>query len=119
MSESHPLNSMLTSVNSFGTKTTKIHLTSMSKGALNEMVSTELSLLPRITRPLANILHHKTKGSPLFVKQVMMELFKQRLLYPSLSRRRWVWETNKILDMKIPDNVATFITNTFDHLPFE
>eukprot|EP00984_Skeletonema_dohrnii_P017117 scaffold7724_cov147-Skeletonema_dohrnii-CCMP3373.AAC.1 len=119
MSESHPLNSMLTSVNSFGTKTTKIHLTSMSKGALNEMVSTELSLLPRITRPLANILHHKTKGSPLFVKQVMMELFKQRLLYPSLSRRRWVWETNKILDMKIPDNVATFITNTFDRLSFE
>eukprot|EP00984_Skeletonema_dohrnii_P010473 scaffold4074_cov85-Skeletonema_dohrnii-CCMP3373.AAC.2 len=120
MSESHPLNSMLTSVSSLcGTKTTKIQLTSMSKEALNEMVSTELSLLPRITRPLANILHHKTKGSPLFVKQVMMELYKQRLLYPSLSRRRWVWETNKILDMKIPDNVATFITNTFDHLSFE
>ena len=119
MSESHPLNFMLTTVNTFGTKTTKIQLTSMSKDALNEMVSTELSLLPRITCPLANILHHKTKGSPLFVKQVMMELYKQRLLYPSLSHRRWVWETNKILDMKIPENVATFITKSFDHLPPE
>eukprot|EP00984_Skeletonema_dohrnii_P023648 scaffold12752_cov68-Skeletonema_dohrnii-CCMP3373.AAC.1 len=119
ISESHPLNTMLTSMNCFGTETAKIQLTSMSKEALNEMVSTELSLLPRITRPLANILHHKTKGSPLFVKQVMMELYKQRLLYPSLSRRRWVWQTNKILDMKIPDNVATFITNTFDRLSFE
>ena len=87
MSESHPLNLMLTSVSSFGTRTTKLHLTPLSKGALNEMVSTELSLLPHITRPLANILHHKTKGSPLFVKQVMLELYKQRLLYPSLSRR--------------------------------
>ena len=120
MSETHPLNLMLTSMNSLcGTKTTKIHVTSMSKDALNEMVSTELSLLPRITRPLADILHHKTKESPLFVKQVMMELYKQRLLYPSLSRHRWVWEADKILDMKIPDNVASFITNSFDRLPLE
>ncbi|KAK1746027.1 putative ATPase [Skeletonema marinoi] len=79
--------------------------------------------LPALSRPLANILHHKTKGNPLFVKQVMLELYKQRLLYPSLSRRRWrwrwVWEADKILDMKIPENVATFITNSFDRLPFE
>jgi hypothetical protein len=120
MGESHPLNLMLMNVNSLcGTRTTKICLTSMSKSALNEMVSNELSLLPRITRPLANILHHKTKGSPLFVQQLMMELYKQRLLYPSLSCRRWVWEADKILEMKIPENVATFIIHSFDRLPFE
>jgi predicted ATPase len=117
MGNSHPLNLMLSSVSTFGTKTTKIHLTPMSKDAVNKMVSTTLSLLPRITRPFANILHHKTKGSPLFVKQLMVELYKQRLLYPSLSRRRWVWEADKILDMKIPENVATFITKSFNRLP--
>jgi predicted ATPase len=119
MSETHPLNLMLSSVSSFGTKTTKIHLTSLSKGALNVMVSAALSLLPRITRPFADILHHKTKGSPLFVKQVMMELYKRRLLYLSLSCRRWVWEADKILEMKIPENVATFITKSFNRLPPE
>jgi hypothetical protein len=119
MGETHALNLLLSSVSSFGTKTTKIHLSSMSKGAVNKMVSTTLSLLPRITRPFADILHHKTKGSPLFVKQVMMELYKQRLLYPSLSRRRWVWEADKILDMKIPENVASFITKSLDRLPRE
>jgi predicted ATPase len=119
ISETHPLNLLLSSVSSFGTKTTKIHLTHLSKGAVNTMVSTTLSLLPRITRPFANILHHKTKGSPLFVKQVMMELYKQRLLFPSLSRRRWVWEADKILDMKIPENVAAFIAKSLDRLPPE
>ncbi len=117
MNDMHPLNLMLSSLNSLcGMKTTKINLTPMSNGDVNEMVSSTLSLMPRITRPLANILHHKTKGSPLFVKQVMMELCSQRLLYPSLSRRRWVWEADKILDMKIPENVATFITKSFDRL---
>ncbi len=118
MNDMHPLNLMLSSLNSLcGIKTTNINLTPMSNGDVNEMLSSTLSLLPRITRPLANILHHKTKGSPLFVKQVMMELCSQRLLYPSLSRRRWVWEADKILDMKIPENVATFITKSFDRLP--
>ncbi|KAL7493748.1 hypothetical protein ACHAWT_002658, partial [Skeletonema menzelii] len=112
MSETHPLNLMLSS-------TTKIHLTPLSKGALNEMLSTTLSLLPRITRPLADILHHKTKGSPLFVKQVMMELYNQRLLSPSLPRRRWVWEADEILDMKIPEHVAAFIAKSFGRLPSE
>eukprot|EP00985_Skeletonema_marinoi_P013401 scaffold6628_cov173-Skeletonema_marinoi.AAC.2 len=120
MGETHPLFDMLSTVNSLcGTKTTKIHLTPMSKGDLNEMVSATLNLLPRITRPLADMLHHRTKGSPLFVKQVMMDLHKQRLLYPSLSRRRWVWEFDKILEMKIPENVAAFITKSFDRLPSE
>jgi len=120
MSETHPLNLMLSSMNTlYGIKTTEINLTPMSKDALNDMLATTLSLLSRITRPLANILHHKTNGSPLFVKQVMMELCNQRLLYPSLSRRRWVWEADKILEMKIPENVATFITDSFDRLPSE
>jgi hypothetical protein len=92
VNEEHPLTSMLTSMGTFGTKTTKICLTSMSKDTVNEMVSTTLSLLPRLTRPLANILHHKTKGSPLFIEQLMTELYKQRLLYPSLIRRRWIWD---------------------------
>ncbi len=118
MNDMHPLNLMLSSVKTlYGLETTNINLAPMSRDALNEMLSSTLSLLPRITRPLANILHHKTKGSPLFVKQVMMELCSQRLLYPSLSRRRWVWDADKIIDMKIPDNVATFITKSFDRLP--
>lgn len=115
----HPLNLVISSVNSFGIKMTNIRLTSMSENAVNEMVSTTLSLLPRITRPFAKILHHKTNGSPLFMNQVMMELYKQRLLYPSLPRRRWVWEANKILDMSIPENVADFIAKSLDRLPSE
>eukprot|EP00986_Skeletonema_menzelii_P014495 scaffold9666_cov132-Skeletonema_menzelii.AAC.6 len=119
LGSTHPLNLVPSSISGFGVKMTKIHLSPLSKRALNEMVSTVLSLLPRITRPLAAILHHKTKGSPLFVKQVMIDLYKQQLLYPSLSRRRWDWDADKILEMKIPENVAAFIAKSFDQLPSE
>jgi predicted ATPase len=119
MNDQHPLTIMLSSVGNFGTKTTKIQLTSMDKDTVNKMLSTTLALLPRLTRPLADILHHKTKGSPFFVKQLMIELCKQQLLYPSLLRRRWVWDANRIRDMEIPENVAIFITKSFDRLPPE
>jgi hypothetical protein len=119
MSEAHPLSLMLSSVGNFGIKTTKILLTSISKDIVNKMVSATLSLLPRLTRPLSNIIHHKTKGSPFFIKQLMVDLNKQRLLYPSLIRRRWVWESDKIRDMEIPENVAIFITKSFNCLPSE
>eukprot|EP00984_Skeletonema_dohrnii_P019052 scaffold9047_cov76-Skeletonema_dohrnii-CCMP3373.AAC.2 len=55
VNEEHPLTLMLSSLETFGTKTTNIMLTSMSKETVNEMVSTTLSLLPRLTRPLADI----------------------------------------------------------------
>ena len=48
-----------------------------------------------------------------------MELCSQRLLYPSFPGRRWVWEADKILDMKIPENVANLIAKSFGRLPSE
>ena len=115
--EKHPLTVMLSSLQTFGTRTTDIMLTSMTSKNVNEMLSHSLSLLPRITRPLSDILYHKTKGNPFFIKQLVMELRKRRLLHLSLSRRRWVWETDKIRDMEIPENVATFILESFYCLP--
>ncbi len=119
MDESHPLFLMLSSISNFGIKTTKIVLTSMSEETVNKMVSTTLSLLPRLTQPLASLIHQKAKGSPLFTKQLMVELNKRRILYPSLTRRRWIWECDKIRDMEVPDNVDCFIKKSFNRLPSE
>jgi predicted ATPase len=110
---------MFSSLDEFGIKTTTIHLSPMTKEIVNEMVSTELSLLPRLTQPLSDMLHHKTKGNPLFVNQLMMNLNRQRLLCPSLSRRRLVWDSDEIRDMEIPENVAVFITKSLDRLPLD
>ena len=119
MNESHPWSLMLSSITDFGIKTTKILLASMGEDTVNEMVSTILSLLPRLTRPLSSIIHQKTKGSPFFIKQLMVELNKRRMLYPSLTRRRWIWECDKIRDFEVPENVDLFINKSFNQLPSE
>ena len=94
-----------------------IKLDCMDEHMLNTMVSETLCLLPRLTRTLSNIIFHKTKGGLLFVSRLMRSLSKEGLLRPSLSRRRWEWDKEKIECKKSPDDVAMFLKNSIRELP--
>ena len=62
MKEGDPFILWLPSLDAFALET--IRLESLSKEGVNELLSETLHLFPRITRPLASILHHKTRGNP-------------------------------------------------------
>ncbi|KAL7528135.1 hypothetical protein ACHAXR_007195, partial [Thalassiosira sp. AJA248-18] len=46
----------------------------------------------------------------------MVSLCKDGLVWLSLSRRRWVWDEEKIQSRKLPDDVAAFLTATIEKL---
>ncbi len=93
-----------------------INLDCMDEHTLNTMISETLCLSPRLTRTLSKVMYHKTKGNPLFVSRLMRSLNKEGLLRLSLSRRRWEWDTKKILSRKLPDDVAIFLTESLGEL---
>eukprot|EP00573_Skeletonema_grethae_P004439 CAMPEP_0201694914 /NCGR_PEP_ID=MMETSP0578-20130828/7019_1 /ASSEMBLY_ACC=CAM_ASM_000663 /TAXON_ID=267565 /ORGANISM="Skeletonema grethea, Strain CCMP 1804" /LENGTH=1341 /DNA_ID=CAMNT_0048180665 /DNA_START=152 /DNA_END=4177 /DNA_ORIENTATION=- len=97
----------------------KIKLDCMGEHTLNAMVSETLRLSPRLTRTLSNVMYHKTKGNPLFVSRLMRSLSNEGLLRPSLSRRRWEWDTKEIRSRRLPDDVAMFLTDSLEELPKE
>ncbi|KAK1741315.1 putative AAA ATPase, partial [Skeletonema marinoi] len=97
-------------------RSTDVKLDCMDEETLTTMVSETLCLLPRLTRCLSSIIYRKTKGNPLFVSQLMISLGKEGLLRPSLSRRRWEWDKEKIQFQKLPDDVAMFFTNSIEAL---
>jgi len=47
----------------------------------------------------------------------MLSLSKDGLLRPSLRRRRWEWDEEKILCLNLPDDVAEFLTHSIEALP--
>jgi len=63
------------------------------------------------------MIHHKTKGNPLFVSRLLLSLSKEGLLRPSLSLRRWEWDKEKIQCQKLPDDIVIFLTNLIRVLP--
>eukprot|EP00804_Cyclotella_cryptica_P021186 CCRYP_001485-RA/>CCRYP_001485-RA protein AED:0.02 eAED:0.02 QI:1/1/1/1/1/1/2/1352/1114 len=117
MSSHHLFWKMIDNVRSFGFKTTLVKLECMDIRTVNTFLSTLLHLPPRLVRSLSNIVHHKTKGNPLFVSRLLISLNREGLLRLSLTRHRWEWDEEKIQSRKLSDDVATFFVDSINKLP--
>ena len=113
----HPVWELVCNAEQCDVSFSRLKLDCMGEETLNAMVSETLCILPRLTRTLSNIIYRKTKGNPLFVSQLMLSLSKKSLLFPSLNRRQWEWDIDKIMSQKLPDDVALFLTNSIVDLP--
>jgi predicted ATPase len=107
MKDDSPFNSWLTSIPQHTLR--RIHVTNLNEDDVNTLVSDALQLFPRLTRPLSLILHHKTRGNPLFLSQLLASLREEGYLYLSLNPCRWVWDIDKIFDLQIADNVLALL----------
>jgi predicted ATPase len=87
----------------------RIHLTNLNEDVANTLISDALQLFPRLTRPLSSVLHHKTRGNPLFLTQLLASLREEGHLRLRLSPCRWTWDLDQIVDMKISDNVLELL----------
>jgi predicted ATPase len=95
----------------------KIKLESFTPDAVNNLMSETLHLSPRLTRPLSSILHHKTRGNPLFLKQLLDSLTEQGLIYINMKRQRWCWDLDKIIELEISNDVLALLMNDVQRLP--
>jgi len=95
----------------------KIKLNNMNIEGVNSLVSDALHLSPRITRQLSEVLHHKTMGNPLFVRQLLASLTAQGYIYVDMSQPRWAWDLNKIADQEISESVLALLVDEMERLP--
>ena len=94
-----------------------MNLQNISVDGANNLLSDALHLSPRITRPLASIVHHKTQGNPLFLRQLLESLKCQGYIYLNLSPPRWAWDYEKIVNLEISSNVLAFLIKDIQRLP--
>eukprot|EP00804_Cyclotella_cryptica_P025420 CCRYP_017200-RA/>CCRYP_017200-RA protein AED:0.17 eAED:0.17 QI:0/0.83/0.57/1/0.83/0.71/7/325/1615 len=113
----HPVLKMIENVQSLGVTARTVKLECMDRDVVTKMLSHLLCLFPRLVRSFSDIVHHKTKGNPLFFSQFMLSLNRDGLLYLSLSHRRWEWDEEKIMSRSLPDDVAVLFSQRIDKLP--
>jgi len=116
MSENHPVWNMKETVEQTGVNTRIFELSSIDNNTVNSMISDLLCLFPRRTRRLADIIHLKTRGNPLFLSRLLVSLGENGLLRFSLSRRRWSWDEAKIRSLRTPDDVGKFLARSIENL---
>ena len=78
---------------------------SLNVDSLNLMISDALCMVPRLTRPLTQIVADKTSGSPFFATEFLETLVNRSLLHHSESEGRWLWDEERITSSNITDNV--------------
>ena len=95
----------------------ELKLDNMNVEGVNSLISDSLHLSPRITRPLSTVLHHKTMGNPLFVRQLLASLTGQGYIYVDLSQPRWTWDLKKITEQEISESVLALLVKDMKRLP--
>jgi len=108
-------NAWLYSISSFPVKV--ITLKEISPGSVTSILSDSLHLSPRLTRPLASVLHHKTRGNPLFLRQLIELLREQGLIFIDWSHTRWTWDLNKIINTELHSDVLALLVSEMQGLP--
>ena len=83
-------------VSSNGTLSVSVELKNIDANMPENVISELLCLPPRLVKPLASIVHSKTKGLPLFVSEMLRALNRDGLLQVDFSSQHWVWDQDKI-----------------------
>ncbi len=65
---------------------------------------------------LAELCLEKTAGNPFFLNQFIRTLYQEKLIHFERQRGYWEWETGKISELKIADNVIDLLTRKIGSL---
>ena len=119
MSGGHSFWEMMDGIKAVGVNATQIKLNCMNGETLKAVVSDILCISPRLVESLSSIIFTRTRGNVLYFLQFLMLLYHNRFLYINLSRQRWAWDEDKIVSVKLPDNIAICFTTNIVKLPSE
>ncbi|KAL7545824.1 hypothetical protein ACHAWF_009170 [Thalassiosira exigua] len=120
VSDSDPLAASIQQMRESSTVRLKeISLDGLSSEDVNAMVGDSLFYPRRLTRSLANLIHQKSAGNPLFVKEFLNSLATENLLTYSLSRHQWIWDEDVIQMKAVSNGVADLLSDRLLRLPKE
>ena len=73
----------------------------------------------RVAAPLANAVHKKTAGNPLFVARFLHYLHDAGLFVFDRQTRAWHWDLAQIAEAPVTDNVVDLLVSAIARLPAE
>jgi len=95
----------------------QIHVTNLDYEGVNNLISHDLCVSPRLTRPLSKIIFNKSLGNPFFVWRLLESLKKNEMIYFSRRESRFAWDIDKISDLEISDDVLSLLIMEMKKLP--
>jgi PAS domain S-box-containing protein len=115
----HPLMRKLEAMRQAGAILQDIVLTPLTCEDLGQLIADSVHSEPERITPLAQLIHEKTTGNPLFAIQFISALADEALLTFDYGEARWCWDLNRIHGKGYTDNVVDLMVGKLNRLSAE
>lgn len=116
---SHPLRRKLDAIRHVGATVQEITLAPLACDELAQLIAEALHCIPERAAPLAQLVHEKTGGNPLFAIQFLFTLADDGLLIFDHGKRDWTWDVEGICAKGYTDNIVDLMARKVGRLPAE
>src|SRR5262249_6535527 len=113
----HPLTRTLETVRRGQARITELVLGPLSAGDINQLVCDALRCGSEEARSLAQIVHRKTDGNPIFAGQFLTSLAEEGLLQFDATSKSWTWDLEGIGRKDYTDNLVDLMVTRLRRLP--
>jgi PAS domain S-box-containing protein len=113
----HPLMRSLDAIRRAGGVVQQIVLAPLVEGDLKRLIADALHCAPEHAASLADLVHSKTAGNPLFAIQFLTALAEEGLLAFDSDQGAWVWDLKRIHAKGYTDNVVDLMLGMLRRLP--
>jgi PAS domain S-box-containing protein len=115
----HPMMRKLDAIRQTGARVQEIHLASLARDDLGQLIADALRCdLPHVV-PLAQLVQEKSAGNPFFVIQFLYALAEEGLLRFNHDAACWSWDLDRIHAKGYTDNVVDLMVGKLNRLPME
>jgi diguanylate cyclase (GGDEF)-like protein/PAS domain S-box-containing protein len=114
---SHPLIQTINTLVQEGKNVCILTLGPLSLTAVKRLIADALHCSPKTAAPLAELCRQKSGGNPLFLRQFLHTLYRQGLIRFDNKTIKWRWDTEKIKEADITDNVVDLLVGKLRTLP--
>jgi PAS domain S-box-containing protein len=115
----HPLMRKLEAMRQAGAILQDIVLGPLTCEDLGQLIADSVHSEPERITPLAQLIHEKTTGNPLFAIQFISALADEALLTFDYREARWCWDLNRIHAKGYTDNVVDLMVGKLNRLSAE
>jgi len=115
----HPLMRQLEAMRQTGAMLQDIVLAPLTCEDLGQLIADSVHSATERIAPLAQLIHEKTTGNPLFAIQFISALADEALLTFDYGEARWCWDLNRIQAKGYTDNVVDLMVGRLNRLSAE
>ena len=117
VSVSHPVMNTVNQIKAAGTHTGVISVENLSLENVTQLLNDAVNGSREEVLSLAELVYEKTRGNAFFVRQFLKLIYEEKLLQFDFGTSGWHWNTERIREKNITDNVVDLMAAKIQRLP--